>query len=248
MNTFKIKSIALGLTLLLIATRGSAQMAAFNQPGISAAMVKLFGSHTAFSSRTLVRMLDKADKETMSLTMNLAMLDGSIRLDLDLTQLKSKDVTPETIAPLKQMGMDKMISIIRPDKRATLVICPAIKSYAEMPMGADEVADWSRKYKVEKSSLGQETLDGHLCEKKKAPVYDEKGGKVDATVWEATDLKSFPIQMQMNQSEATVIMRYRDVQLARPEAKLFEAPAGFTKYDSMEKLMQGAMMKALGGK
>ena len=51
-----------------------------------------------------------------------------------------------------------------------------------------------------------------------------------------------------DQPEATVVMHYKDIQLAKPEAKQFDAPAGFTKHESMEKLMQAAMMKTLGGK
>jgi hypothetical protein len=32
----------------------------------------------------------------------------------------------------------------------------------------------------------------------------------------------------------------------KPDAKQFDAPAGFTKYASVEKIMQDAMMKGLG--
>src|SRR5206468_1504428 len=170
-----------------------------------------------------------------------------IRLEVDVNQIKSKELTPATIAPLKQMGMDKMVSIIRPDKRATLVICPSAQAYAEMPMSAEEAADWEKTYKVQKNPLAKETVEGHSCEKKKAVVSDDKGPKLEALVWDAADLKDLPIQMQINQAEAAALMRFREIQLARPDAKQFEAPAGFTKYDSMEKLMQGVTMKMLGG-
>jgi len=248
MRTSRLGLIFCVLALLQFAAQGRAQVPALNQPGMSAAMIKLFGNHTAFSTKALVRMLDKADQETMSMPMGFALLDRKIRLDLDMTQIKSKDFTPAMLGPLKQMGMEKMATIVRPDTKVTLVVCPAIQAYAEMPMSREEAADWDRVYRVEKTSLGRETLDGHPCEKKKAPVVDEKGAKIEAVVWDATDLKEFPIQMQISQPEATVLMRYREVQFVRPEPKQFEAPAGFTRYDSMEKLMQGAMMKMLGGK
>jgi hypothetical protein len=141
-----------------------------------------------------------------------------------------------------------MATILRPDKRVTMVVCPALQSYAEIPMSNEEAAEWDQNFKMEKTSLGKETIDGHPCEKKKAPVIDPKGGKLDAIVWEASDLRGFPVQIQINQPEATVLMRYREVRLSRLDPKLFEAPPGFTRYDSMEKLMQGAMMKMLGGK
>lgn len=236
------------LALLLAAAQCPAQMPSFNQPGMNAAMTKLFGNITAFSAKAQVRMLDRAEKETMSLPMDFIMLEGKIRLEVDLAQIKSKEFTPEMLATFKQMAMDKMVSIVRPDKKATLVIYPALQVYAEVPMPMEDVADLEKTYKVERTALGKETLDGHPCEKNRVNVVNGNGGRQEAVVWNAADLKEFPVQMQMNQPEATVLMRYRDVQFARPEAKLFEAPTGFTKYDSMEKLMQGAMMKMLGGK
>jgi len=115
-------------------------------------------------------------------------------------------------------------------------------------MTAEEAAALESNYKVEKSKLGAEVIDGHPCEKNKGTVIDGKGARQEAVVWNATDLKSFPVQMQMNQREATVIMHFQDIKLLKPEAKLFETPSGFTKHESMEKLMQAAMAKMLGGK
>jgi hypothetical protein len=236
------------LTFVLIALAAQAQIPNLAQPGMNAAMTKLFGNITGFSAKASVRMLDKESKETMSMGMNFALLEGKIRLEVDMTQIKSKDLTPEMITPLKQMGMDKMISIVRPDKKATLVIYPALQAYAEIPLSSEDAADLEKSFKIEKSPLGKETLDGHPCEKSKVNVVDTKGGRQEAVVWNATDLKEFPVQMQMNQPEATVVMRYREIQLIRPEPKLFEAPEGYSKYDSMEKLMQSAMLKMIGGK
>jgi len=248
MNTCENLKRSCILGILLLPWLGRAQVPALGQPGMNGAMMRLFGSHTAFSSKAQVRMLDKAGKETMSMPMDFALLDGRIRLDLDMSQVKSKDFTPAMLAPMKQMGMDRLATILRPDQRVTLVVCPALQSYAELPMSPEEAAEWNNTFKVDKTLLGKETIDGHPCEKKKAPVQDGKGGTLDAVVWEASDLNDFPVQIQISQPEATVLMRYREVRLTRPEAKLFEAPPGFTKYDSMEKLTQGAMLKMLGGK
>jgi Domain of unknown function (DUF4412) len=214
---------------------------------INAALSKLFGSTKAFSSKADVRMLDHAQKESMSTTMNFSLRDGNMRLELDLTQIKSKEMRPEDIASLKQMGMDKMISIIRPDKTNTLMICPSLRAYAEMPMSKEDAADLNKDLHVQKTRLGRETIDGHPCDKNKVIVTDEKGARHEAIVWNATDLKDFPIKMQINQKDATVVMHYKEIQLTKPDARQFEPPAGYTKHDSMEKLMQVAVMKMLSG-
>jgi len=235
------------VALLLTVWHGHAQLSP-NQTGLNAAMLKLFGNTTAFTSKSQVQMLDKADKETMSLPLDFALLEGKIRLDLDLTKIKSKDLTPEMIAPFKQMNMTKMATVVRTDKKQTLVIYPGLQAYAETPMSSEEKADWDSKYKLEKTLLGKDTFDGHPCEKNRVVLIDGKGARQEALVWNATDLKDFPVQIQLKQPDATVVMQFRDLQLVRPEAKQFEAPAGYAKHESIEKLMQAAMAKMLGGK
>jgi negative regulator of sigma E activity len=153
---------------------------------------------------------------------------------------------PEAAASFKQMGLDKMISIVRPDKKLTLVIYPSLRSYSEVPMSKEDAADLDRKYTVQSKKLGNENIAGHACEKIKMTVTADNGQKHEATVWNAIDLSSFPVQIQMDQPDATVVMQFNNVQLVKPDAKQFDAPAGFTKHASVEKIMQDAMMKGLG--
>jgi hypothetical protein len=238
----------LALTAVLaVASPAGAQMPNPGQAaGLNAAMTKLFGDVTAFSSKATVRMLDKNQKETMLMPIGFSLLEGKIRAEIDLTQIKSKDLQPEAMAMFKQMGMDKMTTIIRPDRKATMVIYPSMQSYAEVPMSKEDAESSGKDYKVTSTKLGTETIDGHPCEKQKVTVTGDKGEKHDAVVWKATDLKNFPIQMQIQQGDGAVVMNYRDVSTTRPESKLFEAPTGFNKYASVEKMMESAMMKMMG--
>ncbi len=245
MKPFTLALPLLAATLLALPAR--AQITSPGQTGLNAAMTKLFGDVTAFSARTEVRMLDKQGKESMRMTMNFALLDGKMRAEIDLAQIKTADMPPEAAASLKQMGMDKMVSVVRPDRKSTLVIYPSLSAFAEVPMSPEDAADLEKKYKVTRTKTGRETIDGHPCDKSKVMVIGDKNEKHEAIVWTATDMKDFPIQMQMNQAEATIVMLYKDVKLARPDAKQFDAPAGFAKHESIEKLMQGAMLKAFGG-
>ena len=147
---------------------------------------------------------------------------------------------------MKQMGLDKMVSIVRPDRKLTIVAYPTLRAYAEAPMSAQDAADLDKKYTVRSVKMSDETLDGHRCEKNKVTVTADNGQKHEAIVWSAADLQKFPLQIQMNQADGTVVMHFTKVQLVKPDAKLFDAPAGFAKQASVEKLMQDAMMKALG--
>jgi len=94
-----------------------------------------------------------------------------------------------------------------------------------------------------KTPLGKETIDGHPCVKNRVVMTDAKGQKAEAVVWNATDLKEFPVQMQMNDKQTTVVMRYKEVHLSKPDAKQFDAPAGFTKHSDMQQLMMAIAQK-----
>jgi hypothetical protein len=100
---------------------------------------------------------------------------------------------------------------------------------------------------MEKLGIGKETLDGHPCVKNKLTFTSAKGGKEELTVWNATDLKDFPVQVLAKQSDETVVTRYKQVQLSRPDAKLFDLPAGFKEYSDPQSFMQGIASKIIGG-
>ena len=243
----RLRNISLTL-LTVIFLAGADAQAQLNpaQTGLNAAMTKLFGDFTAFSSKAEVRMLDPGDKESIALLMDFTLLDGKMRADIDMATLKNKEFPPEVFAQFKQMGMDRMTTVVRPDKKTTLLIYPALQAYAELVMSKESQAELAGDYKVEKIQVGKETAGGHPCEKYKVTVRGSKGEKHEAFVWNATDFQKFPVQIQMNEPNAKIVFVYKDIKLARPEAKQFEVPAGFTKYDSVEKLMQGAMGKMLG--
>ncbi|HUR46836.1 MAG TPA: DUF4412 domain-containing protein [Candidatus Saccharimonadales bacterium] len=239
-------TFALGAAILAWGFEGSAQMMNPGQTaGLNAAMLKLFGELNAFSSKATLRMLDKNQKQTMVMPISFALLDGKVRMDMDLNQLKSAEMQAEALTMLKQLGMDKMTSVIRPDKKSTLLIAPLLQGYAEMPLSKQEADAANKKYQSTSTKLGKEVIDGHPCEKNKVVVVADDGKKQEAIVWNATDLKDFPIQMQTVQGEGAIVMNFRELQFAKPDAKLFDAPANYTKYASADKMMEGAMMKMM---
>jgi hypothetical protein len=211
--------------------------------GINAAMLKMFGGIKAFTARAEARLLDGSQKEISVLPMNMAMRDNMLRSEMDMSQIKGGSIPPEAAGMLKQAGMDRMVTVVRPEKKATVIMYPGLQSYAEVPLSEEEAAD----AKVESTELGKETIDGHPCTKTRLVATDAKGNKQEALVWQATDLKNFPIQMQMEQKGNTLIVKYQAPKIESPEASLFETPAGYTKSPSVQALMQAAMMKMLGG-
>jgi len=214
-----------------------AQMPSGGPPGWNAAMTKLFGDVKAFSAKAEMRALDKSGRPAIQVPMNYALLDKKVRIDIDMTQLKGPNASPDQVALLKQMAMDRVACIVALDKKAMQLVFPSLAAYVESPLPEAEAAALDKDLKLQKTAMGKETIDGHPCVKNRVIMSDAKGQQGEALVWNATDLKEFPVQMQMNDKETTVVMRYTEVRLSKPDAKQFEAPSGFTKHPDMQQLM-----------
>jgi hypothetical protein len=214
-------------------------------PGLNSAMPKLFGSNTNFIAKVDARVYDKNHQETTSMPMGFEMLGDRIRVEINMTQVKSREMSPDFANQMKQMGMDQMTTILLPDKKVVLTIYPGLKSYAETPMDKDEVESSKKGLKVTKTHLGKETIDGHACEKEEVTLTDDKGTQQHATIWEAADMNKFPIQMQLTQDDASVVMKYKDVRLGRPADNHFQAPTGMAKFDNVNALMSDAITKRM---
>lgn len=221
-----------------------AQMPGMDSPVMDTAMLKLFGSHSNFTATADLRALNSEQKELMGLSFSLAMLDGKMRAEMDMAKLKSAMITPQMLAQMKQAGADQSVQIVRPDLKKIYSVYPSLKAYLETPLKGNTNA--AKAVPLQKTALGKETIDGHPCVKNKVVVTDDQGERREATVWNATDLKDFPVQMRIEEKEAIAIIRFQNVQFAKPDAKQFQPPAGFAKYASQQQLQQVMMQKMMG--
>jgi hypothetical protein len=210
--------------------------------GFNASLARFFGPNQAFSAQAEAVIRMRASKETSTIPMEFALLNGRIRMELDLTRIKSKPMTPEAVNMVKQMGLSRMTSIISPDKKVIYVVYPSLKAYVELPLNEDREGV-GNELKIETSEAGSDTAEGHPCAKRKVVVTDQKGRKQEGFTWNATDLKGFPVKMEFMDGDATITLVYRNIKLTPPDATAFEAPAGFTKHEDMQALMLSASQK-----
>jgi hypothetical protein len=209
--------------------------------GLSAALMMLFGDTKAFSART--EFWVKSGAETTIIPMGFALLDGKMRMEVDMAQVKGKEMSAEALAMFKQMGMDRMVNIIIPEKKIMWIIYPALKAYAEMPALDEAVAGGDKDLKIELKEINKETIDGRECVKNKFVLIDGKGNKREGLTWNAKDLKNFPIRVEFPDGGATVTMAFKNIKLAAPDRKQFDAPAGYRKHSDIQELMKGALQK-----
>ncbi len=213
---------------------------------LGGSMAKIFGENTAFSADVTIE--SKSGSQPITMRGKAAALDGKTRFELNMNE-KGGPIPPDALAQMKTIGVDmsEMILVSRPDKKVTYVILPKMQVSVENPLQDPDAAKPASDFKIETTELGKETVDGHSCIKNKVVVTDDQGKKHESTVWNATDLKNFPVKIETKEQDTQATMLFQNVKLSKPDANLFEPPADHKKYDSMMALMQEIMMKQMGG-
>ena len=241
MNPISFRQRIIAVLAIALPVIGNAQFATTSPAGIDAALAKLFGEVKAFTAQAEVEVYGAGEHLMMSTPMTFALLTNKIRVEVDITRLKNKDLPAGTMESMKQMGMDKIYSIMRPDRKTSYIVYPGLKSYLAQPMSRDD-PDWSNDaLKVDRKVIGKETLDGQACVKHLVTISDVQGNQQEATTWNDPKLRNFPIQIQIANEEHQATIRFRDVKFAQPHATLFEMPKGYTAYDNPQELVQGAV-------
>jgi hypothetical protein len=215
-------------------------------PNFGAEMAKIFGDNSAFSATMEMHMAGGADGGDVVMQGKIAFSEGKSRFEMDMSQMKNSKMPPQAASQMKQMGMDKMAAISRPDKNVSYLLYPGLQAYVENP-SQNPSAPKPSDFKVEATEQGKESVEGHDCVKNKVVVADATGKTSEFTVWNASDLKKFPIKIVTEQNGHAMTMIFKNVQLSAPDASQFDPPAAYKKYDSMMTLMQTEMMKHMGG-
>lgn len=212
-------------------------------PSLSGSMKKVFGKHTAFTANVEIQVT--SDEGKFVLPSKMVVLDNKARIEMDMAEIKGGVIPPDAAATVKQMGMDKTVTITRPDQETVYMIYPGLKAYAAQPFKDPDATRPESDYKAEVTELGKETIGGQACIKNKVVVTDNEDRKHEFTVWNATELDNFPVQIESSQDGTKVTWLFRDVKLGKPAAALFDPPSDYKKYDSLMALMQEQMMKRM---
>jgi hypothetical protein len=227
LRSSRMASVLLAAVLPLLGSAARAQLGGGAPGGVNAALMQLFGRSTFFSARVDVVVVDSSRQELLRMPMNFAALDGKIRIEIDVSQIRSKQVTPEILSAMNREGIGKLTTIIRPDKRASYIVYPGLRNYSIVPMSKAEADAVGKPLNTERAELGREIIDGHACVKNRVTVKNEQTVILEATTWNATDLKDFPIRIETTDKGSTSTLRFQQIQFARPDGRQFEPPPGY---------------------
>jgi hypothetical protein len=238
----KKQTLVLVILILTLAASVHAQLGKVSTPSLTGAMAKLFGDNTAYTADVEFQL---NGTQPTSLPGKMSFDSGKSRFEMNLAEAKGGQ-TPHAADQMKAMGMDKMMFISRPDTKVVYVVFPSLSGYTETPLKDPDADKPDSAYKVQLTELARETVDGHVCVKNKAVVTDDQGKTHESTVWNAIDLKNFPLKIETTEQGRSTTMLFKNVNLTKPDAALFDPPADCKKYDSQQALMQQAIMKHMG--
>lgn len=77
---------------------------------------------------------------------------------------------------------------------------------------------------IQRTPAGTDTLDGHPCKVEMMTVTPKNGQPAKMKVWEAEDLKGFPIKVEIESNRGPMAVEYKDVSFSEPPASLFTHP------------------------
>jgi Domain of unknown function (DUF4412) len=238
-------AVLLGFSLLSASAQPGG-MGGPKTPGFGGSLTKLLGDNKEFSSA--IEIQTKApSRGTLTIPGQMYFNEGKSRMQLDMSKSMGANMPPEAVAQIKAMGMDSIVIIARPEKKISYMAFPGLKAYFETEIPDTETAEATSKFKVASTELGQETVDGHPCIKNKFIVTDDKGTNHESIVWNATDLKKFPVKLETTEQGQPITIFFKDVKLAKPDEALFSPPTDFKRYDNYMALMQQEVMKRMQG-
>jgi len=146
-------------------------------------------------------------------------------------------------------GMKGIVTITLADAKKTIMMNTNTKVYSEqITQERDQMPNmYDPDVVFEKKKMGNETIDGHPCVKYDTVFYrkSKPEEKHKAIVWEAQDLKEFPIQIEVTVpasskypgSGGKMVMKYKDIKLGAATASMFEVPSGYKKVNSPQEVM-----------
>lgn len=206
-------------------------------PGLDAAMLKIFGGEKPFSAVSNMRMVGSG--QDIKLKMKLSVRDGKTRSEMDMADIEGAPVPPMVMTQIKNLGMNKITTLLVGGGRTNVIIYPGMNSYVET------VNPGSGECSISVTGQSEEEVEGVKMIRKDFDVDCEGLDKQAFSTWSAGPDDGFPTRLKTEQAGMSVTITLTDVNMEKPDIKLFERPEAFQKFDSMGELMANVQKKIM---
>jgi len=235
MKQYRMAFMAAALAAGTLAARG--QMGGPAQ--LSAGMGQFFGANQAFSAQVTVEVGNAGG--TVTTPGKIYFDHGNTRMDMDVAEMRGAAVSRIALERLGSMGMDEVVTISLADEKTGYLIYP----HAQACIPFSPEAAGTNATTMTMTPTGKETVAGQPCVKNSAVVAGPLGVKSDYTVWTATGLRNFPVQIAAADEVTPVTFIFSNVDFSAPAPELFQPPTGYIRYNSVPEMMRAVVMKQL---
>ncbi len=205
-----------------------------------AVVLFLLEGQKPFTAQADLRLLGVGAQEVMRSQMEFAYREGMARMDINLAQVRSDKLTPQSIAALRQLGMEQSSACLLPKQNILRTMYPALRAYCDIPMPPRDAAVLNAKLKAAVEPDGTEKILGLSCQRQRVTLTPEKGEPIRLRVWRADALNAMPIQCEMPEGRFTARMLLSTVQWTPPDAAAFAPPATYKKFPSLQAVLKEA--------
>ncbi len=123
-------------------------------------------------------------------------------------------------------------------KHSGYVLSEALQGYA--PIKSDAGA--ASSLNLAKEGIPEE-VNGHPCHRREAVVTLNNGREARVTLWQADDMKHFPVRIETVSGPSRMTLDFTAIRLESPAEGLFLPPDGFTAYASSVALMNELIIR-----
>ena len=143
-------------------------------------------------------------------------------------------------------GGQRMVTIVRQDRKVIWVLMPEDRTYLEMPLGSSPDQGDLSAWEVEMTAVGPEKVEGLETTKSKVIMKHPRGDKLGGFWWTTADGVAVKMDMLAVEGAARTRMKIEltNLQVGKQDPALFEIPAG---YQAMAMPGMGAMVPGAGG-
>lgn len=142
---------------------------------------------------------------------------------------------------------ERMITILRRDKKVVWMLMPDDQMYMEMKMteASQQSTDDLSNYTIEQTTVGPETVNGVHTTKSKIIMTGPKGDKLGGFWWQTKEgiiVKMDVIAVEKN-SKDRIKSELKNLKVGKQDPKLFDIPSGYSKMG----MGMGDLGKMMGG-
>jgi hypothetical protein len=138
-------------------------------------------------------------------------------------------------------GGEKMLMIMRQDKKVAWTLMPSEKMYMESSIAQASTKTDPSEYKIEQTVIGPETINGVSTTKSKIIMTGPKGEKMGGFMW--TTKENIVVKMDAIAVDKKEKHRYKteltNLKIGKQDPALFEVPAGYQKMSIPGMFMPG---------